>query len=54
MNLNQFNNKYVHDKLELLCDFELILGLPCILPILEVVHSLIMFGVHTSLLWSNL
>jgi hypothetical protein len=27
MNLNQFNNKYVDDKLEFLCDFELILGI---------------------------
>jgi hypothetical protein len=31
------------DTLDLLCDLELILGLPCILPMLEVVHTLIKY-----------
>jgi hypothetical protein len=37
-------NKSTHDNFELLCDLDLILGLPCVMPILEVVHSLINYA----------
>jgi hypothetical protein len=33
----------VWENLNLLCDLELILGLPCIFPMLEVVHMLIKY-----------
>ncbi len=34
-------NKLVVEKLDLLCDLELVFGLLCMLPMLEVVHKLI-------------
>ncbi len=36
-------SKSVWDNLDLLCDLELVLGLPCILPMLEVVHTLVKY-----------
>jgi len=36
-------SKLVQDNLDLLCDLELVQGLPCILPMLEVVHTLIKY-----------
>jgi hypothetical protein len=44
MHSNQDKNKYVCDNLELLCDLELILSLPCVMLILEVVHSFIKYA----------
>jgi hypothetical protein len=41
MHSNQDKSKYVRDNLEILCDLELILSLPCVMPMLEVVHSFI-------------
>ncbi len=38
MHSNCVKNIYDHDNFELLCDLDLILGLPCVMPILEVVH----------------
>jgi hypothetical protein len=37
-------NKPLWENLDLLCEFQLVLGLPCILPMLEVVHTLITFA----------
>ncbi len=39
-------NKYVRDNFELFYDPYLILGLPCVMPILEVVHSFIEYAQH--------
>ncbi len=36
-------NKLVAKNLDLMCDLELVFGLPCILPMLEVVHKLIKY-----------
>jgi hypothetical protein len=36
--------KYSPNNFELLCDLDLILGLPCVMPILEVVHSFIKYA----------
>jgi hypothetical protein len=36
--------KYVRDNFELLCDLDLILGLPCVMPILEVFHYVIKYA----------
>jgi len=36
--------KSTHDNFELLCDLDLILGLPCVMSILEVVHFLIKYA----------
>jgi hypothetical protein len=44
MHYDCVKSKYVHDNFELLCDLDLILGLPCVMPILEVVHSLIKYA----------
>jgi hypothetical protein len=38
MHSNCVKSIYDHDNFELLCDLDLILGLPCVMPILEVVH----------------
>jgi len=37
-------SKFVQDNLDLLYDLEFVLGLPCILPMLEVVHTLIKYA----------
>jgi hypothetical protein len=39
-------NKVVQNNVVLLCDLELIIGLPCFLPMLEVVHILFRFVQH--------
>jgi hypothetical protein len=44
MHTNAPKNKPIHENLDLLCDLELVFGLPCILPMLEVVHTLIKYG----------
>jgi hypothetical protein len=38
------NNNPPWENLDLLCEFKLVLGLPCILPMLKVVHTFIMFA----------
>jgi hypothetical protein len=43
MHLDLMKNKIIQDNLVLLNDLELIFGLPCLLPMLEVVHTLIKF-----------
>jgi hypothetical protein len=35
---------YVSDNLDFLYDLELVMGLPCILPMLEVMHTLIKYA----------
>jgi hypothetical protein len=37
-------SKHVWENLDLLCDLKLILCLPCILPMLEMVHTLIKYA----------
>ncbi len=37
-------SKHAQDNLDFLCDLELVIGLPCILPMLEVVHTLIKYA----------
>jgi hypothetical protein len=37
-------NKFARDNFELLCDLDLILGLPCVMSILEVVHYAIKYA----------
>jgi hypothetical protein len=37
-------NKYSPDNFELLCDLDLILGLPCVMPILKAIHSFIKYA----------
>jgi hypothetical protein len=44
MHTNAPKNKPTWDSLDLLCDLELVLGLPRILPMLEVVHTLIKYA----------
>jgi hypothetical protein len=44
MHLDLVKNKIAQDNLVLFGDFEPILGLPCFLPMLEVVHILIKFA----------
>jgi hypothetical protein len=41
-------SKYTHDNFELLCDLDLIIGMPCVMPILEVVHSFIKYVQHQN------
>jgi hypothetical protein len=43
MYMNAPKSKLVQDNLDFLCDLELVLDLPCILPMLEVVHTLIKY-----------
>jgi hypothetical protein len=43
MHMDAPKSKSAWDNLDLLCDLELVLGLPCILPMLEVVHTLIKY-----------
>jgi len=43
MHMGAPKNKLVVKNLDLLCDLELVFGLPCNLPILEVVHKLIKY-----------
>jgi hypothetical protein len=38
--------KSTHETLELLCDLELILGLPCFMPMLKVVQTFIKYVQH--------
>jgi hypothetical protein len=44
MYMDASKSKHVRNNLDLLCDLELVLGLPCILPMLEVVHTLIKYA----------
>jgi hypothetical protein len=44
MHYDCVKSNYVHDNFELLCDLNLILGLPCVMLILEVVYSLIEYA----------
>jgi hypothetical protein len=44
MHFDCVKSKYAHDNFELLGDLNLILGLPCVMPILKVVHSLIEYA----------
>jgi len=46
MHSNYEKNKSIHDNFELLCDLDLIINMPCVMPILEVVHSLIKYAQH--------
>jgi hypothetical protein len=39
-------SKSTHNNFELLCDLDLIISMPCVMPILEVVHSLIKYAQH--------
>jgi hypothetical protein len=41
MHSNCEKNKFACDYFELMCDLDLILGLPYVMPILEVVHYVI-------------
>jgi hypothetical protein len=41
MHLESSNNKVVLKNLDVLCDIKFILGLLCILPMLESIHALI-------------
>jgi len=43
MHTNAPKSKLAQKNLDLLCDLELLLNLPCILPMLEVVHTLIIY-----------
>jgi hypothetical protein len=43
---NHDKNKYTCDNLKLLCDFKLILGLSCFMPMLEVIHTIIKHAQH--------
>ncbi len=43
MHMDVPKNKLVAKNLDLMCDLELVFGLPCILPMLEVVHKLIKY-----------
>jgi hypothetical protein len=44
MHINAPKSELVRESLDLWCDFERILALPCILPMLEVVHTLIKYA----------
>ncbi len=44
MHMDVPKNKLVAKNLDLMCDLELVFGLPCILPMLEVVHKLIKYS----------
>jgi hypothetical protein len=41
MHMDTSKNKLVTKNFDLFCDLELIFGLPCIFPMLEMVHTLI-------------
>jgi hypothetical protein len=43
MHMDAPKNKLVTKNLDLLCDYELVFGLPCIFPTLEMVHTLIKY-----------
>jgi hypothetical protein len=44
MYMDALKRKPTLDNLDLLCDLELVLGLPCILPMLEIVHTSIKYA----------
>jgi hypothetical protein len=44
MHIDAPKNKLVRENLDLLCDLELVFSLSCILPMLEVVHTLIKYA----------
>jgi hypothetical protein len=46
MHLDSSKTKAIQDSLILFGDLELILGLPCLLPMLEVMHILLNFAQH--------
>jgi hypothetical protein len=43
MHANVLKKKLALENLELLCNLELVLGIPCILPMSKMVHTLIKF-----------
>jgi hypothetical protein len=43
MHMDVPKNKLIAKNVDLMCDLELVFGLPCILPMLEVVHKLIKY-----------
>ncbi len=43
MHFDHDRSKSTCDNLELLCDCELILGLPCLMPMMKVVHTFIKY-----------
>jgi len=46
MHSNHDKTKFAHENLEMLCDLELILALPCFMPMLEVIHIHIKYAQH--------
>jgi hypothetical protein len=44
MHTNAPKSKLAQENLDLSCDLELVFGQPCILPMLEVVHTLIKYA----------
>jgi hypothetical protein len=44
MHIDAPKNKLARENLDLSCDLELVFGLPCILPMLEMVHTLIKYA----------
>jgi hypothetical protein len=46
MHFNHDKTKFAHENLEMLCDLELILALPCLMPMLEVIHTFIKYAQH--------
>jgi len=53
MHIDAPKNKIARHFLGLLCDLELVICLPCILPMLEVVHILISFFKDDIFLLAN-
>ncbi len=53
MHFEYEKRKYAHDNFELFYDPYLILGLPCVMPILEVVYSLIKYAQHWDVFIMN-
>jgi len=46
MHSNHDKTKFAHENLKMLCDLELILALSCLMPMLEVIHTLIKYAQH--------
>jgi hypothetical protein len=44
MHFDYEKNNFAHENFELLCDLNLILDLPCVMPTLEEVHSFIKYA----------
>lgn len=54
MHSNHGKTKCAHENLEMLYDLELILALPCLMPMLEVIHTLIKYAQHQDAFIINL